>query len=69
LVEPTVQALDGERAPVTEQTASALDAPKKEIVPYFEPIDDLLSTARHRRHAVKILVRRFIEGLVAKKSS
>lgn len=70
-VAPTVRALDGARALVLGQKASAvdLDALEKAIDLDIEPIDDLRSTARYRRHVLKTLVRRFIEGLATKKSS
>lgn len=70
-VAPTVRALEGARALVAGQKASAvdLDALEQAIDRDIEPIDDLRSTARYRRHVLKTLVRRFIEGLAAKKSS
>jgi CO/xanthine dehydrogenase FAD-binding subunit len=70
-VAPTVRALDGARALLEGQEASTVDlgALEKAIDLDIEPMDDLRSTGRYRRHVAKTLIRQFLEELAAKKSS
>jgi xanthine dehydrogenase small subunit len=68
-VAPTVRGLDKARALMVGRKAGELDLDALEaaVEADIAPIDDLRSTARYRRHVVRILVRRLAEELAAKK--
>ena len=67
-VGPTVRGLEKARALLVGRRASDLDlsALQDAAEADIAPIDDLRSTARYRRHVVRILVKRLAEELVAK---
>jgi xanthine dehydrogenase small subunit len=66
-VAPTVRHLGAAAALVHGKRLGALDLDQlqRAIDADIEPIDDLRSTARYRRHLVRTLIRRFFERLGA----
>jgi CO/xanthine dehydrogenase FAD-binding subunit len=69
-VAATVRPLQAARDAVVGRRAHEidLDALERAIDGDIEPIDDLRSTARYRRHVVKTLVRRFFEEMKLQKT-